>query len=74
MVANRSYETAGIDDPAVEWMKRSVRVKAHPEWGQARVIRWFPADGDQPERLRIMTRALLAPQIVAVADVEITVR
>ena len=60
-----------LDDPNVSWMKRLVRVKRHPEWGVARVMRWFPAGGGQPERLRIMAQNEPAPKLVTVTDVEL---
>lgn len=71
MVANRSYETDGTDDPTRQWLQRIVRVRTHPEWGKARVLRWYPASGGQPQRLRIMAEAHPAPQIVPLAQVEI---
>ena len=70
---NRSNDgIAGLDDPNLTWLKRAVRVKTHPEWGEARVLRWYPAVGDEPERLRVMPEGSAArPQLVAVTDVEL---
>jgi len=70
-VANHSYESAGLDDPGRQWMQHWVRVKTHPEWGLARAVRWFPAEGGAPERLRIMTEQLRQPLLVDVADVNL---
>lgn len=72
---NRSNDgIPGLDDPNLHWLKRAVRVKSHPEWGEARVLRWYPATGGEPERLRVMPEGATArPQLVAVTDVELVV-
>jgi hypothetical protein len=70
MATNRSYYTDGTDDPRTTWLQRTVRVTGHPEWGTARVMRWFPAGGGQPPRVRIRCSAITAPQIVAVSELE----
>jgi hypothetical protein len=62
---------AGLDDPNLRWLQQQVRVKNHPEWGVARVMRWYPASGERPELLRIMPQSVRAAQIVAVTDVEL---
>ncbi|OGQ89978.1 MAG: hypothetical protein A2289_17190 [Deltaproteobacteria bacterium RIFOXYA12_FULL_58_15] len=64
-------EVIGLDDPNVDWLQREVRVKGHPEWGVSRVIRWFPAQGEQAEQLRIMPEKGGAPRVVSVTDVEL---
>jgi len=71
MTANRSQDTDGTDHPTEVWLQRTVYVPAHPEWGQARVMRWYPATGGLPPRLRIMCAGLSAPQVVQVSEVEI---
>jgi hypothetical protein len=70
---NRSVDgISGLDDPHVDWLQRTVRVKGHPEWGEARVLRWYPRVGETPERLRVMpVGAAARPQLVSVADVEL---
>ena len=68
---NRSYETDGLDDPSKDWLQRTVRVKAHPEWGVAQVLRWFPASGGMGQRLRIMAANNPAPQVVFVRDIDV---
>ena len=62
---------SGLDDPRFNWLQQVVRVKDHPEWGMARVVRWFPAQGQLPERLRIMAENVTAPQLVLVSQVEL---
>ena len=69
--SNRSYETAGLEDPDQHWMRHAVRVKSHPEWGTVRVLRWFPAVGDQPAMLRVYPPTTAVPSLVPVTDVEI---
>ena len=71
MARNRSYETDGLDDPNQDWLQRVVRVTAHPEWGDARVLRWYPAAAGQAQRLRIKPINNPAPQVVSVLDVEV---
>jgi hypothetical protein len=71
MTANRSYDTEGLDSPTESWMQRHVRVKSHPEWGTGRVMRWYPAAGGNPPRLRVMMRHVAAPQVVPVSDIEV---
>lgn len=71
MTANRSYDTGGTDSPTQQWMRQRVRVNTHPEWGVGRVLRWFPAGGGLPARLRILCENLRAPRIVSTTDVEI---
>ena len=66
---NRSASTAGLDDPRANWMQRVVRVTAHPEWGCARVVRYFPPTATAPERLRIMADGGGQPQIVRADEV-----
>ncbi len=68
---NHSAETDGLDDPRRHWLQRIVKVKSRPDWGMARVIRWYPAVADQPERLRIMAKNLRAQQMVSIDDIEI---
>ncbi len=68
---NRSSDTDGLDDLSRHWLQRIVRVKSHPDWGLARVVRWYPAVADQPERLRIMAKNLRVQQIVPIDDVEV---
>ena len=70
-VANHSFDSAGLDDPGKNWMQHVVRVKNHPDWGFARVLRWYPAAGNEPVRLRIMTEALKQPQIIRADEAEI---
>ena len=71
MNANHSYESAGLDDPSKNWMQHVVRVTKHPEWGLARVLRWFPAEGVEPVRLRIMAEGLRQQQVVRADEVEL---
>ena len=71
MSTNRSYFTDGLDDPSQDWLTRKVLVKAHPEWGEARVLRWYPAAEGQGQRLRIMAAERSAPQIVSVLEVDV---
>lgn len=68
---NQSAETDGLDDLSRLWLQRIVRVKSRPDWGLARVIRWYPAVADQPERLRIMAKNLRAQQMVSIDDIEV---
>ncbi len=70
-VKRQELHTAGLDDPRRNWLQQVVRVTTHPEWGPARVLRWYPAAAGQPERLRLMTATLAAPQIVKVTEVEV---
>ena len=67
---NHSIATAGLDDPEQTWMQTIVRIPAHPEWGKARVLRWYPAEHEAPERLRIMAEHNARPVLVRVDDVE----
>jgi hypothetical protein len=71
VTANHSYDTSGLDDPGKNWMQRLVRVPSHPEWGHARVLRWYPAEGHEPVRLRIMADGMRQPQVVRADEVEI---
>ena len=71
MAQNRSYETDGQDDPTRYWLRLTVRVKTHPEWGLARVMRWYPAAAGFPQRLRVMPEKVSAPQVVSITDVEV---
>jgi len=71
MSTNRSYETDGLDDPTHDWLQRVVRVTAHPEWGDARVLRWYPAGEGQGQSLRIKAENNPAPQVVSILDVEV---
>ena len=43
----------------------------HPEWGDARVLRWYPAGGGHPQRLRVMPYRQGTATIVDVSDVDI---
>lgn len=61
----------GLDDPSREWLRRVVRVKSRPEWGVARVIRWYPATEGRPETLRVMAQGVRSQQLVSVDDVEL---
>ena len=70
-MANRSQETSGLDDPTQDWLKRLVRVVPHPQWGVARVLRWFPASGGSGQRLRIQPANTRYPQTVLVRDVRV---
>jgi len=70
MTTNRSYDTEGLDNPTVQWTLRHVRAKAHPQWGVGRVMRWYPAHGGQPPRLRVMFEGMPAPQVIATTEVE----
>jgi hypothetical protein len=70
-VANHSFDSAGLDDPRKSWMQHLVQVKLHPEWGWARVLRWYPAEGLEPVRLRIMAEGMPQPQVVRADEVEI---
>ena len=45
--------------------------RQHPEWGSGRVLRWFPAGGGQPPRLRVMFGKIRAPQVLPVTEVDI---
>jgi len=65
-----SSSVTGLDDPGQHWMQSQVRVKEHPEWGVACVVRWYPSSGSQPERLRVMARNLRAARLVTVDQVE----
>ena len=69
-MANRSYETDGTEDPSRQWLQKTVRVKGHPEWGLARVLRWYPAAAGLAPRLRILPHNITAPQVVALTDIE----
>ena len=71
MATNRSYETDGLDDPSRDWLQCVIRVTPHPEWGEARVLRWYPASEGRGQTLRIKAENHPAPQIVSVLDVEI---
>jgi len=71
MMTNRSYPTDGTDQPEQDWMQKSVTVPAHPEWGKGRVVRWYPASGDQPARLRLYLEGSTATPVVSVDEVEI---
>ena len=71
MTVNRSYYTGGTDSPTQQWMRHRVRVTTHPEWGTGRVLRWFPAGGGVPPRLRVLCENLRAPRIVSTAEVEV---
>lgn len=71
MATNRSYETDGLDDPTSVWLQRVVRVPEHPEWGEARVLRWYPAAGGRGQSLRIKAENHRAPQVVSVLEVEV---
>ena len=71
MVSNRSYETQGTDDPNRRWIDQLIRVKTHPEWGQGRVLRWYPASADQPQRVRVFCDGLPVPKGVLVDEIEI---
>lgn len=71
MATNRSYETDGLDDPTSVWLQRVVRVPEHPEWGEARVLRWYPAAGGRSQSLRIKAENHRAPQVVSVLEVEV---
>jgi len=62
---------AGLDNPARRWLEKLVRVKAHPEWGAVRVMRWFPGGGGQPEMLRVFSSHLPVPMTVEAAQVEV---
>ena len=68
---NHSFETDGTEDPTRRWMQHRVKVRTHPEWGEARVMRWYPAAGGLSQRLRIMADNSHIPQIVSITDVEI---
>ena len=68
---NKSHYTDGLEDPAKDWLQRVVTVKSHPEWGTARVMRWFPAADGQPARLRILSEGAKAQKVVPVTDIEI---
>ena len=71
MATNRSYDTGGLDDPTQGWLQRIVRVTAHPEWGNARVLRWYPAQGGKGQQLRIMAENHSVPLLVSVLEVEV---
>lgn len=71
MIANRSYDTDGLDNPTQGWLQRRVRMRARPEWGTGRVMRWYPAGAGLPPRLRVMFERQKAPQVVSVHDIEI---
>ena len=71
MAKNRSYETNGLDDPNQDWLQRIVRVTAHPEWGDARVLRWYPAQAGKAQKLRIRAENRPAPMVVSVLEVEV---
>lgn len=64
-------QVAGLDDPSQEWLRRVVRVKSRPEWGVARVVRWYPAAEAGPETLRIIAQGVRSQQLVAIDDVEV---
>ncbi|MBI5511965.1 MAG: hypothetical protein HY903_24675 [Deltaproteobacteria bacterium] len=74
MTLNRSVATAGLDDPTKQWMQRLVTVQDHPEWGVSRVLRWFPAEGNEPERLRVMPEGHRQPQLVRADAVAVVTR
>ena len=61
----------GIDDPTQRWLEKRVRVTAHPEWGRARVTRWFPGASPGPERLRILPENERAHKVVLVSEIEV---
>jgi hypothetical protein len=69
--ANHSFDTAGLDDPGKNWMQHLVRVPRHPEWGTARVLRFYPAEGGEPVRLRIMAEGARRPQVVRADEIEV---
>lgn len=69
--SNRSYDTAGLEDAAQQWMQRGVRIKAHPEWGVVRVLRWFPAVGQSAAKLRVFGSSMAAPLVLTIDDVEV---
>ena len=71
MATNRSYETDGLDDPTSAWLQRVVCVTEHPEWGEARVLRWYPAGGGKGQTLRIKAENQRAPQVVSVHEVQV---
>lgn len=73
MDANHSFPTAGLDDPGQNWMQHLVRVTAHPEWGFARVLRWYPAEGSEPVRLRLMAEHRRQAVVVRADEVELVV-
>ncbi|MBJ80476.1 MAG: hypothetical protein CMH60_04085 [Myxococcales bacterium] len=70
-MANTSYLTDGTEEPIEQWLRKTVRVRKHPEWGNARVLRWYPAAGSTPQRLRILAENNPAPQIVSILEVEV---
>ncbi len=70
-MANTSYRTDGTEEPIEQWLRKTVRLPGHPEWGTARVLRWYPAVGLEPQRLRILAENKSAPQVVSIYDVEI---
>ena len=70
-LSNKSYFTDGTDDPSRAWMQRTVRVLSHPDWGLARVVRWYPAAGGRVASLRVMAEKNDSPQVVPISDVEI---
>ncbi|MDP7039387.1 MAG: hypothetical protein QGI45_09530 [Myxococcota bacterium] len=70
-MANTSYQTDGTEEPIEQWLRKLVRLRAHPEWGTARVLRWYPAVGLEPQRLRILAENNPAPQVVSIYDVEV---
>jgi hypothetical protein len=67
----RAEPVTGLDDPNRSWLQRRVRVRSHPEWGVARVVRWYPATAGQPERLRIFAPGMRAQELVQASDVEL---
>ena len=71
MVTNRSYDTDGLDDPTQDWLQRVVRVIKHPEWGPARVLRWYPSVAGNAQMLRIKAQNKAAPQLVSILEVEV---
>ncbi|MEK7703515.1 MAG: hypothetical protein AAB426_01040 [Myxococcota bacterium] len=68
---NVPHDITGLDDSVRRWMDKIVLVPDHPEWGEVRVLRWFPGTGDQPEQLRVLSPQLRAPKVVRVGDVRI---
>ena len=70
MASNRSYYTEGTDHPVRQWLQQQVVLRSRPEWGTGKVLRWYPATGGQPPRLRVMFANVNAPQVVGVNEVE----
>jgi hypothetical protein len=72
--SGQTSTVAGLDDPNRRWLQQLVKVRAHPEWGVARVVRWYPCANGQPERLRVFAHGMRAQKVVAISEIDLVTK